>query len=65
MTLLRGKICFKLVTKLTVFMYRDPRSRMLLEQQERKLSAGKPTDGAKLSFQEKLKKFSQEVGDKN
>ena len=45
-------------------MYRDPRSRMLLEQQERKLSAGKPTDGAKLSFQEKLKKFSQEVGDK-
>lgn len=44
-------------------VYRDPRSRMLLEQQERKLSAGKPTDGAKLSFQEKLKKFSQEMGD--
>merc|ERR1719242_1155611 len=32
-------------------VYRDPRSRMLLEQQERKLSGPKPTDGSKLSFQ--------------
>ena len=40
---------------------RDPRSRMLLEQQERKLSGPKPTDGSKLSFQEKMKLFAQEV----
>ena len=35
---------------------------MLLEQQEKKLSAGKPPDGAKLSFKEKMKLFAQEVG---
>ena len=34
---------------------------MLLEQQERKLSGPKPTDGSKLSFQEKMKLFAQEV----
>ena len=44
------------------FLFRDPRSRMLLEQQEKKLSAGKPPDGAKLSFKEKMKLFAQEVG---
>ena len=44
-----------------VFLFRDPRSRMLLEQQERKLSGPKPTDGSKLSFQEKMKLFAQEV----
>jgi hypothetical protein len=45
-----------------IFFCRDPRSRMLLEQQEKKLSAGKPPDGAKLSFKEKMKLFAQEVG---
>jgi len=44
-------------------IYKDPRSRMLLEQQEKKLSAGKPPDGAKLSFKEKMKLFAQEVGE--
>ena len=44
-----------------VFPCRDPRSRMLMEQQEKKLSAGKPPDGAKLSFKEKMKLFAQEV----
>merc|ERR1719510_2375942 len=44
-------------------VYRDPRSRMLLEQQERKLSGPKPTDGSKLSFQEKMKLFAQEAGE--
>ena len=34
---------------------------MLMEQQEKKLSAGKPPDGAKLSFKEKMKLFAQEV----
>jgi len=43
-------------------IYRDPRSRMLLEQQEKKLSAGKPPDGAKLSFKEKMKLFAAENG---
>ena len=32
-----------------------------MEQQEKKLSAGKPPDGAKLSFKEKMKLFAQEV----
>ena len=41
--------------------FRDPRSRMLLEQQERKLSGPKPTDGHKLSFAEKMKLFASEV----
>jgi len=36
---------------------------MLLEQQERKLSGPKPTDGSKLSFQEKMKLFAQEAGE--
>jgi len=44
-------------------IYKDPRSRMLMEQQEKKLSAGKPPDGAKLSFKEKMKLFAQEVGE--
>ena len=44
--------------KLTI---RDPRSRMLEQQQERKISGPKRPDGAKLSFQEKMKLFAQEV----
>lgn len=44
-------------------VYRDPRSRMLLEKQEKKLSTERPPDGAKLSFKEKMKLFAQEVGE--
>jgi len=44
-------------------VYRDPRSRMLMEQQERKLSGPKQTDGSKLSFAEKMKLFAQEAGE--
>ena len=35
---------------------------MLQQQQERKISGPKQPDGAKLSFQEKMKLFAQEVG---
>ena len=41
---------------------RDPRSRRLAQEQERKISGPKQPDGAKLSFQEKMKLFAQEVG---
>ena len=34
---------------------------MLMEQQERKLSGPKQTDGSKLSFAEKMKLFAQEA----
>jgi len=44
-------------------IYRDPRSRRLAEEKEKKLSQEKPPDGAKLSFQEKMKLFAQEVGE--
>jgi len=44
-------------------IYRDPRSRMLAAEKEKKLSQDKPPDGAKLSFQEKMKLFAQEVGE--
>ena len=47
---------------LTCLYIRDPRSRMLQQQQERKISGPKQPDGAKLSFQEKMKLFAQEVG---
>ena len=47
---------------LTCLCIRDPRSRMLQQQQERKISGPKQPDGAKLSFQEKMKLFAQEVG---
>ena len=43
-------------------LFRDPRSRRLAQEQERKISGPKQPDGAKLSFQEKMKLFAQEVG---
>jgi afadin len=45
-------------------VYRDPRSRRLAQEQERKISGPKQPDGAKLSFQEKMKLFAQEAGEK-
>lgn len=44
-------------------VYRDPRARMMLEKQEKKLSTERPPDGAKLSFKEKMKLFAQENGE--
>ena len=41
--------------------FRDPRQRRLQQEQERKLSAVRPTDGAKLSFKEKMRLFAAEV----
>ena len=49
-------------TQAIMSLFRDPRSRMLQQQQERKISGPKQPDGAKLSFQEKMKLFAQEVG---
>ena len=46
-------------------LYRDPRTRMQQEQQERKISGPKQPDGSKLSFAEKMKLFAQEVVNKN
>jgi len=44
-------------------IYRDPRSRRIAAENEKKLSQEKPPDGAKLSFKEKMKLFAQEVGE--
>jgi len=45
-------------------VYRDPRQRRLTQQQqEKKKSTSHAPDGAKLSFQEKMKLFAQEAGD--
>jgi len=44
-------------------IYRDPRQRRLQQEQDKKLSATRPPDGSKLSFQEKMKLFAAEVGE--
>ena len=49
----------------TAGLYRDPRTRMQQEQQERKISGPKQPDGSKLSFAEKMKLFAQEVVNEN
>lgn len=42
-------------------VYRDPRTRRLNEEKEKKQSIPKGPDGAKLSFKEKMSLFAQEV----
>jgi len=44
-------------------IYRDPRQRRLQQEQEKKMSTSRGPDGSKLSFQEKMKLFAQEVGE--
>ena len=46
-------------------MNRDPRQKRLSKQEEEKAStSGNKRDGAKLSFQEKMKLFALEAGEK-
>jgi len=46
-------------------VYRDPRTRRLNEEKEKKQSIPKGPDGAKLSFKEKMRLFAQEQNGEN